>query len=107
MAKNQPTDSSSVGWFLLRKFDEEGIEAAGALAPDLAVVRVDDGLRDGETQTEAAVAAARVVEAIEALEDVFTVFWGKGRAGVGDAEADMMALTGERDADGSGGGSDG
>ena len=87
---------------LLWEFDKEGIEAVCAFAPDLAVVRVDDGLRDGETQTEAAVAAARVVEAIEALEDVFTVFGGKGRAGVGDAEADMMTLTGERDADGTG-----
>ena len=46
---------------LLWEFDKEGIEAVCAFAPDLAVVRVDDGLRDGETQTEAAIAAARIV----------------------------------------------
>lgn len=46
---------------LLRKFDKEGVQAICTLAPDSAVVRVDDGLRDGETQTEAAIAAARIV----------------------------------------------
>ena len=51
----------SAGLLLLWEFDKEGIEAVCAFAPDLSVVRVDDGLRDGETQTEAAVAAARIV----------------------------------------------
>ena len=59
LRKARRTDSA--GLLLLRKFDKEGVQAICTLAPDSAVVRVDDGLRDGEAEPEAAVAAARIV----------------------------------------------
>ncbi len=52
----------------------------------------DDGLADGQAQAVAAGLAARFVDAVESLEDVWQVAWGNTDASIANRQPRLIAI---------------
>jgi XFP N-terminal domain len=79
----------------LRKHEGKtaSLARASALCPNLATHCLGQGLSDRQTNAGSSKSArARLVDAIEAFEDMCELFWGKADAAIGDAQGHLGFL---------------